>query len=413
MADREESFNFGIEATFDTGMGNPQLLDDLLSPETSTAEVADLKTIGEETSGDDISKKPDKVKKEIMTSKETEDDQISGEELLDQFLTTTDEEEEEEEEIASDVKKDPPKKKEVEDEQQEGVDFSALSKDLFTLGVFQKGEEEEEISISSPEEFLERFNLEKKKGAADWLDGFLGQFGEDYQQAFDAIFVKGVNPKEYFGAYNNIVDFSDLDLEREENQEKVMKQSLLDQGWEGEDVTDEIQRLKDIGDLKRVSERHHKVLVKKEATKLKDLEENSKRQLQQKAEIKKQYTDNVQRILSEKIKEKEFDGIPINAKFANELQDFLLVDKWKTVSGETLTDFDRAILELKKPENHNMKVKMAALYKLLEKDPTLSTIQRSGLSKKSNQIFNEIARQTSKQSPSGLKKENRSYFNNL
>ena len=42
---------------------------------------------------------------------------------------------------------------------------------------------------------------------------------------------------------------------------------------------------------------------------------------------------------------------------ANELHDFLLVDKYKTPSGETLTDFDRTILDLKRPENHSKKVK--------------------------------------------------------
>jgi hypothetical protein len=108
------------------------------------------------------------------------------------------------------------------------------------------------------------------------------------------------------------------------------------------------------------------------------------------------YIDNVQTILQDKVKAKEFDGIPINPKLANELQDFLLVDKWKTPSGETLTDFDRAILDLKRPENHEQKVKLGLLMKILEKDPTLSTIQKTGVTKKSNQLFGEVARQVTK-----------------
>lgn len=104
----------------------------------------------------------------------------------------------------------------------------------------------------------------------------------------------------------------------------------------------------------------------------------------------------MQTILSDKVKEKEFDGIPINSNLANELQDFLLVDKWKTPSGETLTDFDRSILDLKRPENHELKVKVGLLLKMLEKDPTLSSIQRAGVTKKSNQLFGEVARQVTK-----------------
>jgi hypothetical protein len=48
-------------------------------------------------------------------------------------------------------------------------------------------------------------------------------------------------------------------------------------------------------------------------------------------------------------------------------------------------------------------VKVALLLKILEKDPTLSTIQKSGISKKSNELFGEVARQVSK---SGVKSSN-------
>ena len=126
------------------------------------------------------------------------------------------------------------------------------------------------------------------------------------------------------------------------------------------------------------------------------MEAKSEQELQQKQVVKNQYISNVQTILNDKVKAKEFDGIPINPKLATELQDFLLVDKWKTPTGETLTDFDRAILDMKKPENHAMKVKVGLLLKMLEKDPTLSTIQRTGVTKKSNQLFGEVARQVTK-----------------
>jgi hypothetical protein len=43
-----------------------------------------------------------------------------------------------------------------------------------------------------------------------------------------------------------------------------------------------------------------------------------------------------------------------------------------------------------------MKVKLGLLMKMLEKDPTLSTIQRTGVTKKSNELFGEVARQVTK-----------------
>ena len=187
-----------------------------------------------------------------------------------------------------------------------------------------------------------------------------------------------------------------MDLTQEANQIAVLKQALVDQGFEPEDVTTEVERLKNYGDLESVATKHHKVLVKREAAKLQELEQQREVQLQQQAQYKQQYTANIQNVLQDKLKAKEFDGIPLNPKLAGELQDFLVTDRYKTPTGEMLTEFDRTILDLKRPENHEKKVKVGLLLKILEKDPTLSTIQKTGLTKKSNELFGEVARQAQK-----------------
>lgn len=400
--------NFSIENTMEVGPGGAELLNDLLSPETSTSNPDQLQEIVKEATPPTPDAKPDVPKgKEVVPKADGEE--LSGQDLISSFLGDNTEKEEETE----DVNPQPVKKKapaaeakpvateEVNDDTEEGEgeqvsQFTALARDLFKLNVFTKDDDEEEVNISTPEEFLERFQSEKKKGAVEMVQNFIGQFGEDYQQAFDAIFVKGVNPKEYFGTYNNVVSFADMDLSQENNQVSVIKQALADQGFEPEDINTEVERLKNYGDLESVATKHHKVLVKKEAQKLAQMEQKAEQELQQKQAVKNQYINNVQQVLQDKLKSKEFDGIPLNPKLANELQDFLLVDKYKTASGETLTDFDRTILELKRPENHATKVKVALLLKILEKDPTLSTIQRTGVSKKSNELFGEVARQVTK-----------------
>ena len=56
---------------------------------------------------------------------------------------------------------------------------------------------------------------------------------------------------------------------------------------------------------------------------------------------------------------------------------------------------------MKRPENHAMKVKLGLIMKMLEKDPTLSTIQKTGVTKKSNQLFGEVARQVEKAKTGG------------
>lgn len=390
--------NFSIENTMEMGLGNAELLNDLMAPETSTTSPDDIKEMTAEDAAPSKTEKKKAVKSvgetiDEATDKKSEDD--DSKKSLSDFLLGADEDDEEEE--APQVKA-PSKTEDADetDEPEEVSRFAALSNDLFKLGVFSKDEDEEDVTISTPEEFLERFQAEKKKGAIEVVNNFIGQFGEDYQQAFEAIFVKGVDPKEYFGAYNNVSSFAELDLTQEHNQIQVLKQALTEQGFDPEDVTTEVERLKNYGDLETVAAKHHKVLVKKEAAKLQQMEQQAERELQQKQSIKGQYINNVQAVLQEKLKTKEFDGIPINPKLASEIQDFLLVDKYKTASGETLTDFDKTILELKRPENHEMKVKVALLLKIIEKDPTLSTIQKSGISKKSNELFGEVARQVTK-----------------
>lgn len=409
MADELEKPSFG-NFSIETGMGglgSQDLLEGLMETEAATSKPEDIEKL-----------EPEKPKKVVKAETVKKVETVEGEEekpaktLAEELY---EEEEEVEEEVENTKKKDLKKDGEEEEVPAESNTFSALAKDLFKLGVFssEEGEEGEE-EIKTPEQFLERFNYEKKKGSVEMVENFLSQFGEDYQKAFEAIYVKGVDPKEYFTTANNIQNFAEMDMTIESNQIAVVKQMLTDQGLEAEDVASELEAIKNYGDLESKSQKYHKVLIKKEAAKLQGLEQESARKLQAQQAAKQQYYQNVQNVLTEKVKAKDFDGIPINPKLANELQDFLLTDKWKTPSGETLSDFDKAILDLKKPENHAQKVKVALLIKLLEKDPTLSTIQKAGVSKKADSLFNEIARQTTKGPvKSSAKAQGSGFFSNL
>ena len=406
MADNLETMgNFSIQDTMEMGMGNQELLNDLFSPETASSNPEDVTPIINEADAPAAPAKPEVPKgKDIVPPKsvdgKTDEEKLEGQSMISDFLSDSADDEEEEAPVSK-VAKSATVDNDDESDEPETTQFTALANDLYKLGVFTSEDDNTQEPVTTAEEFLERFNEEKKKGASEIVQNFIGQFGEDYQEAFDAIFVKGVNPKDYFNTYNNVVGFAEMDLSDEDNQVRIMKQALLNQGFEPEDVETEVERLKNYGDLESVAAKHHKVLVKKEASKLQELEAKSEAELQQKAQVRNQYISNVQSILNDKVKAKEFDGIPINPKLATELQDFLLVDKWKTPSGETLTDFDRAILDMKRPENHAMKVKVGLILKMLEKDPTLSAIQRTGVTKKSNELFGEVARQVTKAKSTG------------
>lgn len=380
----EPSFNFSIE---DSGAsGDQTLLEGLVSPETASASPKDIKPLE-----DKDEPKVTPVKPEEKTPKQEKDDEDkTPKKTLEDLLIDEEEDSEDKEVKKTSAQKTP---EEDEDDDGNGNQFASLAKDLLQLGVFS--EDEDEGEINTPEQFLEKFNKEKQKGANQIIQNFLGQFGEDYQKAFQAIYVNGVDPKDYFTTYNNIVNFSELDITKESNQEKVIRQALADQEFDQEDIEEEIERLKNYGDLETTATRHHKVLVKKEAQKLAQLEQQAQAEQEQKRAHKAQYVQNVSNILQDKVKAKDFDGIPINPKLAEEVQDFLITDKYKLPSGETITEFDKAILELKNPMNHTKKVKVALLLKVLEKDPTLSTIQKAAITKKTDSLFSETIRHKS------------------
>jgi hypothetical protein len=386
--------NFSIQSTME-GVGNAELLNDLMAPETSTGNPDDIQDIDAPAPEAPKKKAPAKVADQADEDEEKKEEDEPKKDITD-FLYGTEDEEEEEEESKPSTKTPEATSDEDEEEDSANNPFTAFARDLFKLGGFTLDEDEEEAPINTAEEFLERFNAEKKKGAVNIVNEFIGQFGEDYQEAFQAIFVKGVNPKDYYGTYNAIENYAEMDLSNEANQVAVIRQALADQEFDAEDIETEIEKLRNYGDLESTATRHHKVLVKKEAAKLQKLEQEKETQLRQQAAYKQQYAQNVGAILQDKVKAKEFDGIPLNPKLAGELQDFLVTDRYKTGSGEMLTEFDRTILELKRPENHEMKVKVALLLKILEKDPTLSTIQKAGVTKKTDTLFGEVTRQSSK-----------------
>ena len=299
MADNLEISNFSIQDTMEMGSGNHELLQGLFEPETASTNPEDVTPIIKDSDPPAAPVKPEVQKGKVVTPvADDASDKEKGQALISNFLG--DDDEEEEDTIV------PSKTAPVNnaDDEPETTQFTALANDLYKLGVFTSEDDDEQEPVTTAEEFLERFTNEKKKGAQEIVQNFIGQFGEDYQEAFDAIFVKGVNPKDYFGVYNQVVNFAEMDLSNEDNQVKIMKQALTDQGFEPEDVETEIERLQNYGDLENVATKHHKVLVKREASKLQQMEASSQQELQQKQAIKNQYINNVQSILQYKINEK-------------------------------------------------------------------------------------------------------------
>lgn len=158
--------NFSIQDTMEMGTGNQKLLNDLFAPETASAEPGEVTPIINEVTNPEPAPAPDKPKGKEIAQPNDDGTPKKASDIISNFLGAEDEEEDD---IPVDTKKvitnDAP-----EDTPQDngGTQFRALANDLFNLGVFNKEEDEENVEINTPEEFLERFQAEKKKELLRW-----------------------------------------------------------------------------------------------------------------------------------------------------------------------------------------------------------------------------------------------------
>lgn len=371
------SFDLGIESS--GNYGNLDAAEAFLSGDSK-----DIKKIENEEEEEVIVPKKE-VKKEIPRKKE-EEKEIDNEEIINTLLSEEKEGEGEE----------PIKEDEEETETKAELNhFEVFSEELYKLGSFTTEDGEEPVIAKTPEEFVELFNAQKQKGATEWLENFLSKHGEDRRELFEAIFINGTNPQEYLPVYNEVENFQNLDLDIEDNQESVVRSYYTKMGWEKEEVDSKIEKLKQYADLEDEAKRVHPKLVLQEQKRLDELSEAAKKKQVAIAQADENYKQHIATLLQEKLKTKDLDGIPLDIKKAEKVFDFLYTKKWKTPSGELLTDWDKFVLDTKNPENISKRVKMALL---ALNDFDFSSIKKTAITGKSSELFSKLAMKDAKQS---------------
>ena len=324
---------------------------------------------------------PKKEEKEEHKKEEPKEDfkDLSGEDIAEVFLG---------EEVAKKTIKDA-----VEEPDEDLSQFESLTQELYKAGIFNAPEGEEPKIAKTAEEFATLFNEEKQAGASQWLEGYLSRFGEDRKEMFEAIFVNGVDPKEYLPTFNEVQSFENIDLELESNQELIVRSYYKKAGWSDDKINNKIEKLKSFADLEDESKTIHPILLGQEKEKLSVLSENKAEEQKNIIQADTEYKNSISKLLQDKVKEKQFDGIPLTEKDAQKAFDFLYSKKWKTKSGELLTDFDKFILDSKHPDNHSKRIKLALL-ELNNFD--FSKIEKKAISKESNTLFSSLIHQKEK-----------------
>ena len=409
MDDRKE-FSFPVE---DLGIVSTQevgeQIENFLDNDPSEIKTIEKKPTGEEkvdttTKKVDPKKKDEKKddkkndNKDDKKDEEKEDKEVAEDTLLGEM----------EKKIEGEDGKDKKETKTTQQEEEDSHVFTSIAKELIEQGIFSQDEDEEgnpvEPEIADAEEFLERFTYEYRRQAAETIERFLGKFGDDYRQMFENVFVKGIKPADYLNRYSKIQGIENLDLTKEEDQERIVRELYRSEGRSSEYIEKKMQQHKNYNDLAEEATEAKNVLVAREKEAIQKAAEDKQNEIERRARMKEDYANNVGRIISEKLKAKEFDGIPVDRKLADEVMGYITQDRFKTPDGQLLTEFDKDILDLNIPSNHERKVKVAMLLQLMRRDPKFTGMAERAISKESNTLFKGLKRKSVKSSDS--KKEN-------
>lgn len=319
-------------------------------------------------------------------------DRLSADELLDSLGVTP-----EEEDNTQPAPTTPTPQAQAPEEETEEVDdtFLNLTKELVKAGVFRERDEDSTAPVNTPEAFKDRWVKEKQEQSNQEIYNFImSKHGQEGLDMFDSIFVKGITPKDYLTKFSDIQKFESLDMASEDSQKLVYREALRRQGLSEDKIERKLQRTIDYGDLEEETRDLHEILVKQEREDMNLKVAEAAEEAETQRAMKQQYVNNLQGIIGGKLKEREFDGIPVTDKVARETFDYLTTERWVLPSGEKLTDFDKDILELRDPKNHEMKVKLALL---LKSKLDLSKIKSKVVSAEASRVFDTLVRRDTQQ----------------
>lgn len=401
MADERQDFsfnvgNFGSVSTEDLIEAGESFLN------TSPDEVIPVKKetpkaeVKKEESKPEVKEKPE-IKEVVIPKNEVGEDDIFS--ALEGKVNESDEEEGEELNPLKKDKKGESQQTPENPEEQANI-FTSIAKELVSQGVFSQDEDEEgnpiDPEIDTPEAFLERFQVESRKQAAEVIDRFLDRFGDDYKEMFENVFVKGVPPAEYLSRFAKIEGIKELDIKDEGNQERIVRELYRSEGRSTEYIEKRITQLKNYSDLPDEATEAQRILIEREQKAIASAAETKQQEIVRKQQIRNDYLSSVHRILQDKLKNKEFDGIPVDKKFADETFGYITQEKYQTTDKQLLTEFDKDILDLSRPENHNLKVKVAMLLQMAKVDPQLTKLAKKAVSKESNKLFQGLQKTANK-----------------
>lgn len=290
-----------------------------------------------------------------------------------------------------DVELEEDSKKEPEEQVAEGNTdnvFQEIADNLVEMNLFVPEEGEEKVIVGSAEEFADRFQKSYQKGAVNHIEQIVGQYGPEYAEAFDAIFVNGLSPKEYYTRSAQIQNYEELNLESEDAQKQVYRDYMTRQGLPTERIEAKLQKMIDLGELEEEAKDYHELLVASEKQELQQRTEQAAQHQEQQANAVAQYNSLLVSTIDNKLKDKQIDGIPLTPAKAESVKKFISAPAYKLPNGSTITSLEHFWYEIQRPENIELKIKVGLL---AQEGFKTESIAKKVITDNSNKLFQNLS----------------------
>lgn len=261
------------------------------------------------------------------------------------------------------------------------VYFKTVAEGLIKLGKFDGIEPPEKWDQDS---FLDFFDKSREAGIETGIDERISdKWGDEGKKIFEEIFVKGVDPREYFEKYNEILDLDSIDLEKESNQKMVVSKYLEALGQDEEEILDQIEVLEEKGKLAERAEKYKEKLVEDNKRELSRIAAEKEAAIIENKKAQQARMSAIKDVVNKAITAKEINGIPLSVTDSKDLLPFATDLNWKLANGTLITDADKALLEIKRDP-----IKWVALCKLLKEDLNVAPIKNKGADERADDVFN-------------------------
>jgi hypothetical protein len=281
------------------------------------------------------------------------------------------------------------------DEEEDDINyFETFGKGLIKAGMLEleEGEDAEQLEWTE-ETFLTKMEQTIEKKAWDTLESIaMETYGEAGVKLVEDLFINKVPVNEYLTMFRNEEIVSNINLEDEGNQERVLRLYLAKTGMEDEEIEDQVAYAKDNDRLSAYAKKYHGKLLERMEMERQSIAQESAARVQAAQQKEQERQQTYASVLEKSIKEGSIEGYPITESSAGELFDFVLSKSVQLPNGQRISEFEYKLATMRQEDPS----KFLAVARLVQNNLDLTPIKKKGVSEETNSIFNELRTKTKK-----------------